>query len=86
MRVLAQMFLDAKRDVGRSEGTLETYGSAVSAHIIPKIGGLTVAEAKPERLHEYWLLWAPPAVRVSATVQIRDVRCSAPLPAWLSTT
>ena len=35
---------------------------------------------------EYWLLWAPPAVRVSATVQICDVRCSAPLPAWLSTT
>ncbi len=26
LRVLAQMFLDAKRDVGRSEGTLETYG------------------------------------------------------------
>lgn len=47
------MFLDAKRDVGRSEGTLDTYGSAVSAHIIPKIGGLTVAEAKPERLQPF---------------------------------
>jgi integrase len=53
LRVLAQMFLDAKRDVGRSEGTLETYGYAVSAHIIPKIGDLTVAEAKPERLQPF---------------------------------
>jgi len=38
------------------------------------------------RQREYWLLWAPPAVRVNATVQIRDARCSAPLPAWLNTT
>ncbi len=53
LRVLAQMFLDAKRDVGRAEGTLETYGYAVSAHIIPKIGDLTVAEAKPERLQPF---------------------------------
>ena len=53
LRVLAQMFLDAKRDVGRSEGTLETYGYAVSAHIVPKIGDLTVAEAKPERLQPF---------------------------------
>jgi hypothetical protein len=53
LRVLAQMFLDAKRDVGRSAGTLETYGYAVSAHIIPKLGDLTVAEAKPERLQPF---------------------------------
>ena len=53
LRALAQMFLAAKRDVGRSEGTLETYGYAVSAHITPKIGDLTVAEAKPERLQPF---------------------------------
>ena len=35
---------------------------------------------------EYWLLWAPSAVRVSTTVQVRDSLCSAPLPVWLSTT
>ncbi|MCH6472124.1 site-specific integrase [Sinomonas terrae] len=53
LRLLAQMFLDAKRDVGRSEGTLETYGYAVSAHITPRLGDLTVAEAKPERLQPF---------------------------------
>ncbi|WP_456504080.1 site-specific integrase [Arthrobacter sp. UYCu723] len=53
LRVLAQMFLDAKRDVGRSEGTLETYGYAVTAHITPKMGDLTAAEAKPERLQPF---------------------------------
>lgn len=53
LRALAQMFLAAKRDVGRSEGTLETYGYAVTAHITPKIGDLTVAEAKPERLQPF---------------------------------
>lgn len=53
LRVLAQMFLDAKREVGRSEGTLETYGYAVTAHITPKIGDLAVAEAKPERLQPF---------------------------------
>lgn len=53
LRVLAEMFLAAKRDVGRSEGTLETYGYAVTAHIVPRIGDLTVAEAKPERLQPF---------------------------------
>lgn len=53
LRVLAQMFLDAKRDVGRSEGTLETYGYAVTAHITPMLGDLTVAEAKPGRLQPF---------------------------------
>lgn len=53
LRVLAQLFLEAKRDVGRSEGTLETYGYAVTAHITPRIGDLTVSEAKPERLQPF---------------------------------
>jgi integrase len=53
LRVLGQMFLDAKRDVGRAEGTLETYGYAVNAHIVPKIGDLTVGEAKPARLQPF---------------------------------
>ncbi|MEC5148838.1 DNA-directed RNA polymerase sigma subunit (sigma70/sigma32) [Cryobacterium psychrotolerans] len=35
---------------------------------------------------EYWLRWAPPVVRVSPTVQMRDLYRSAPLPAWLSPT
>lgn len=53
LRVLGQMFLDRKRDLQRSEGTLETYGYAVSAHISPRIGDLSVAEAKPDRLHKF---------------------------------
>lgn len=53
LRILGQMFLDAKRDVGRSEGTLETYGYAVTAHIVPRMGDLTVSEAKPERLQPF---------------------------------
>lgn len=51
--VLAQKFLAAKRDIGRSEGTLETYGYAVTAHIVPKLGDLTVAEAKPDTLQRF---------------------------------
>ena len=38
------------------------------------------------RASEYWLLWTPPGVRVSTTVQVHDSHCSAPLSAWLSTT
>ena len=32
---------------------LETYGYAVNAHITKRIGDLTVAEAKPERLQRF---------------------------------
>ena len=32
-----------------------------------------------EEAGEYWLLWTPPRVRVSTTVQARDWHCSAPL-------
>lgn len=53
LRVLGQMFLEHKRDLQRSEGTLETYGYAVSAHISPRIGDLSVSEAKPDRLHKF---------------------------------
>lgn len=53
LRVLGQMFLDHKRDLQRSEGTLETYGYAVTAHIVPRIGDLTIAEAKPDRLQKF---------------------------------
>lgn len=53
LRVLGQMFLAHKRDLQRSEGTLETYGYAVTAHITPRIGDLSVAEAKPERLQKF---------------------------------
>lgn len=53
LRVLGQQFLASKRDLGRSEGTLETYGYAVNAHITKRIGDLTVAEAKPERLQRF---------------------------------
>jgi len=37
-------------------------------------------------LSEYWLRWAPPVVRVTPSVQMRDLYRSAPLPAWLSPT
>lgn len=53
LRVLGQQFLASKRDLGRSEGTVETYGYAVNAHITKRIGDLTVAEAKPERLQKF---------------------------------
>ncbi|MCA0346535.1 MAG: site-specific integrase [Actinobacteria bacterium] len=53
LRSLGQLFLASKRDLGRSEGTLETYGYAVNAHITKRIGDLTVAEAKPERLQRF---------------------------------
>lgn len=53
LRVLGQAFLAHKRDLQRSEGTLETYGYAVTAHITPRIGDLTVAEAKPSRLQKF---------------------------------
>lgn len=53
LRALGQQFLASKRDLGRTEGTLETYGYAVNAHITKRIGDLTVAEAKPERLQKF---------------------------------
>ena len=53
LRALGQRFLDAKRDLERSEGTLETYGYAVNAHISKRIGDLSIAEAKPERLQKF---------------------------------
>lgn len=53
LRVLGQRFLASKRDLGRSEGTLETYGYAVNAHIEKRIGDLTIAEAKPDRLQKF---------------------------------
>ncbi|NEN04647.1 site-specific integrase [Diaminobutyricibacter tongyongensis] len=53
LRVLAQMFLDHKRDAGKADGTVETYGYAVTAHIVPKIGDLALGEAKPARLQRF---------------------------------
>lgn len=53
LRTLGQTFLESKRELGRAEGTLETYGYAVSAHITPRLGDLTVAEATPERLQKF---------------------------------
>jgi integrase len=53
LSVLAQRFLAAKKDAGRAAGTLETYAFAVTAHITPKIGQLSAAEATPERLQAF---------------------------------
>lgn len=53
LRELGQRFLAHKRDLERSEGTIETYGYAVTAHITPRLGDLTVAEAKPDRLQKF---------------------------------
>lgn len=53
LRDLGQRFLDDRRELGRSEGTLETYGYAVTAHITPAIGDLAVAEAKPDRIQSF---------------------------------
>lgn len=38
LRELGQRFLAHKRDLERSEGTIETYGYAVTAHITPRLG------------------------------------------------
>lgn len=53
LRVRGQMFLDSRRDLKRSAGTLETYGYAVNVHIVPSIGSLSVAEATAERLQAF---------------------------------
>lgn len=53
LRALGKKFLVSKRDLGRSEGTLETYSYAVDAHISKKIGDLSIAEANPERLQRF---------------------------------
>ncbi|WP_158297138.1 site-specific integrase [Zhihengliuella sp. ISTPL4] len=53
LRALGHRFLESRRELGRSEGTLETYGYAVTAHITPRIGDLSVAEATPERLQKF---------------------------------
>lgn len=53
LRDLGRRFLEDRRDLGRSEGTLETYGYAVTAHITPRIGDLAIAEAKPDRLQKF---------------------------------
>lgn len=53
LRTLAHLYLDHKRDMQRTEGTLETYGHAVTAHIVPMIGDLSIAEAKPDKLQKF---------------------------------
>lgn len=53
LRELGRRFLAVKRDAGRTEGTLETYGFAVDAHIAKKIGDLSIGEAKPEVLQKF---------------------------------
>lgn len=53
LKRLGERFLETRRELGRSEGTIETYGYAVTAHITPRIGDLSVAEATPERLQSF---------------------------------
>lgn len=53
LHVLGQEFLAVKRDLGRSEGRLETYGYAVNAHITKSNGRLSATEATPERLQRF---------------------------------
>lgn len=53
LRELAHRFLKEKEESGRSGGTIETYGYAVSAHIVPKLGEMTALEATPERLQSF---------------------------------
>lgn len=50
---LGKKFLQSRKELGRSEGTIETYGYAVEVHIAKHIGDLTIAEAKPERLQKF---------------------------------
>lgn len=53
LRELGQRFLVSKRELGRSEGTLETYSYAVDVHIVKRIGDLSISEAKPDRLQKF---------------------------------
>lgn len=53
LKQLGKRFLETRRELGRSEGTIETYGYAVTAHITPRVGDLSVAEATPERLQSF---------------------------------
>lgn len=53
LRELGHRWLEAKRDLKRTEGTLKTYGYAVNAHIGPKIGDISIAEANAERLQSF---------------------------------
>lgn len=53
IEALAERWLQSRADLGRAAQSVETYGYAVSAHIIPKIGDLRVAEITVERLQAY---------------------------------
>jgi integrase len=53
LSVLADKFIADRTGIGRSAGTLETYQFAVDVNIKPRIGGLTVREATPERLQAF---------------------------------
>lgn len=53
LKELGQKFLTSRRELNRSEGTLETYGYAVNVHITPSLGDLTISEAKAERLQAF---------------------------------
>lgn len=53
IKLLGRKFLDAKRDIGRTESSLRAYTTAVEKHITPALGDLTVREANAERLQKF---------------------------------
>lgn len=50
---LGRQWLKSREELGRSDQTIEKYGYAVHAHLIPEIGGLLVGEATLPRLQTY---------------------------------
>lgn len=53
MSVLAEVYLQSKREAGRAARTLDAYESVVRSIVVPRLGDLTVAEATPSRLQKF---------------------------------
>lgn len=53
VKKLGQKYLEAKRDIGRTESSLRAYATAVDKHITPALGDLTIREAKAELLQKF---------------------------------
>ena len=70
-----------------SSAMAQSTSDAVEVHCAAEVTPLDEPTLPTDPVcFEYWLRWAPPLVRVSPTVQMRDSYRSAPPPAWLSPT
>lgn len=53
LRALSARFIESKRELGRSTGTIESYENSIRLHIIPRLGDITIREANAERLQHF---------------------------------